>query len=60
MPGSEQRARGLAHRLRASFTKRLGYKGAALFFALVLWVVVRTEEPTEVVVPVRVVATHDA
>jgi hypothetical protein len=45
--------------LRAAFTERLGYKGAALFFALVLWVIARAEEPVEQIVPVRVEVVYD-
>ena len=35
------------------FTDRLGYKAAAIFFALVLWLVVSGEEPSEELVEVR-------
>ena len=44
MPGrdGDRSAAGalLQRRLRAAFTERLGYKAAALFFAVVLWFVV--------------------
>ena len=46
--------------LRAAFTERLPYKGAALFFAVVLWLVVSAEEPSEELVPVRLVASFDS
>ena len=46
--------------LKAAFTERLGYKGAALFFAIVLWFVVSAEEPSEEVVPVRLEASYDS
>ena len=46
--------------LKAAFTERLGYKGAALFFAIVLWLVVSAEEPSEEVVPVRLEASYDS
>ena len=46
--------------LRAAFTERLAYKGAALFFALVLWLVVSAEEPSEELVPVRLETAHDS
>lgn len=46
--------------LRSAFTERLGYKGAALFFAIVLWLVVSAEEPSEELVPVRLEATYDS
>ena len=46
--------------LRAAFTERLAYKGAALFFAVVLWLVVSAEEPSEELVPVRLEAAHDS
>lgn len=39
--------------LRAAFTEKLPLKVAAIFFALVLWLVVSAEEPTEEVVAVR-------
>jgi hypothetical protein len=42
-------------RLRAGFTERLGLKGTALLIALVLWVIVSLREPTEDVLPVRLV-----
>src|SRR5688500_14032773 len=45
--------------LRAAFTERLGYKAAALFFAVVLWLVVSAEEPSEELVPVRLEADFD-
>ena len=40
-------------KLRDAFTERLLLKFAALFFALVLWLVVSAEEPTEEVLGVR-------
>jgi hypothetical protein len=46
--------------LKAALTERLGYKAAALFFAVVLWLVVSAEEPSEEVVPVRLEATFDS
>ena len=46
--------------LKGAFTERLGYKGAALFFAVVLWVVVSAEEPSEELVPVQLEATYDS
>jgi len=46
--------------LKAALTERLGYKGAALFFAVVLWLVVSAEEPSEEVVPVRLEASFDS
>jgi hypothetical protein len=50
----------LGRHLRAAFTERLAYKGAALFFAVVLWLVVSSEEPSEQLVPVRLEAAHDS
>ena len=48
---------GLVARLKrkivAAFTERLLYKAAALFLALVLWLSVSFEEPTEQIVAVR-------
>jgi hypothetical protein len=46
--------------LKSAFTERLAYKGAALFFAIVLWFVVSAEEPSEEVVPVRLEASYDS
>lgn len=46
--------------LRAAFTEKLPLKAAAIFFALVLWLVVSAEEPTEEVVPVRISAALDS
>src|SRR5688572_23099435 len=50
----------LERRIKAAFTQRLGYKAAALFFAVVLWFVVSAEEPSEELVPVRLEASHDS
>jgi hypothetical protein len=50
----------LRRRIRAAFTERLGYKAAALFFALVLWLIVRFEEPSEELVPVQLVTVFDS
>jgi hypothetical protein len=41
------------HRITESITRHLPLKFAAVFFALVLWLVVSAEEPTEEVVGVR-------
>src|SRR6478609_2369641 len=46
--------------LKGALTERLGYKAAALFFAIVLWLVVSAEEPSEEVVPVRLEASFDS
>ena len=47
-------------RLRQAATERLALKGAALFFACVLWLVVSAEEPTEQVVQVVVTPRLDS
>src|SRR5262245_53986606 len=64
MPGrdGDRSAAGalLRRRLRAAFTERLGYKAAALFFAVVLWFVVSAEEPSEELVPVRLEVDFDS
>lgn len=60
-PGQPQRASGgaaktsvgLKHRLVAAVTERLPYKATAIFFALVLWLIVSAEEPTSGPVPVQ-------
>ena len=63
MPGRDGERSGtgvsLERHLKAAFTERLGYKAAALFFAVVLWLVVSAEEPSEELVPVRLVASFD-
>lgn len=46
--------------LKGALTERLGYKAAALFFAVVLWLVVSAEEPSEELVPVRLETTFDS
>jgi hypothetical protein len=47
-------------KLVALFTHRLPYKASAIFFALVLWLVVSAEEPAEQVVEVRFVPVLDS
>jgi hypothetical protein len=63
MPGRDGERSGtgvsLERHLKAAFTQRLAYKGAALFFAIVLWLVVSAEEPSEELVPVRLEASFD-
>lgn len=54
------RARSLEQRFAAMATARLPLKLAALFFALVLWLAVSAEEPTEEWVDVRVALVHDS
>src|SRR5688572_21696401 len=63
MPGRDGERSGtgvsLERHIRAALTERLGYKAAALFFAVVLWLVVSAEEPSEELVPVRLEAAFD-
>jgi hypothetical protein len=47
-------------RLVSMFTERLGFKLVALAFALVLWFIVTSKEPTEEIVPVRLALTVDS
>lgn len=47
-------------RLISVFTERLGLKLVALAFALVLWFIVTSKEPTEEIVPVRLALTVDS
>ena len=54
------RARSLEQRLASVAMARLPLKLAALFFALVLWLAVSAEEPTEEWVDVRVALIHDS
>lgn len=53
VPEALQSAGGMRRWLTAVFTERLGYKAAALFFAIVLWFIVSAEEPAEDWVAVR-------
>ena len=46
--------------LRTAFVERLALKGAAIFFALVLWMVVSAEEPTDEVIPIRFAPVVDS
>lgn len=55
-----QSRRPFSRRLRAAATERLGLKGAALFFACALWLVVRAAEPDEELVPVRFAPALDS
>ena len=52
--------RDLQGAVRRAFTERLPLKAAALFFALVLWLVVSAEEPSEEVVNVRFTPALDS
>ncbi|MFL5578687.1 MAG: hypothetical protein ACJ79S_22255, partial [Gemmatimonadaceae bacterium] len=47
-------------RLRAALTERLGYKAAAIFFSVVLWLVVSGEETAEQMIPVRLSTNVDS
>ena len=47
-------------RVTGAFQERLFYKGAALFLALVLWLVVSVEQPTTDRVPVRIELQKDS
>lgn len=47
-------------RLVSMFTERLGLKLVALAFALVLWFIVTSKEPTEEIVPVRLTLRVDS
>lgn len=51
--GAPRASLPVKQRLRAAFTERLPYKAAAIFFALVLWLIVSAEEPTSGPVPVQ-------
>jgi len=47
-------------RLAQALTDRLGLKAVALAFALVLWFIATSKEPTEEIVPVRLALTLDS
>ncbi len=46
--------------LLGAFTERLGLKAVALVFALVLWFIATSKEPTEEIVTVRLAVTVDS
>jgi hypothetical protein len=46
--------------LHGIFFERLALKAAAVFFALVLWMVVSAEEPTDEVIPIRFAPVVDS
>lgn len=58
-PPAPRKRSTIQRRAVAAATERLPLKGAAVFFAVVLWLVVSTEEPTEdtVAVDLRLVST---
>jgi hypothetical protein len=53
-------AQRLRRRLHSAVAERVPLKAAALFFAIVLWLIVTSEEPSEELVPVRFVPTLDS
>jgi hypothetical protein len=59
-PAGRSRSSGLWRSVTAALTERLPYKAAALFFSLVLWLVVSAEETAEDTVPVRLAASMDS
>ncbi len=46
--------------VKGALTERLMYKAAALFLALVLWLVVSADQPTEEIVPVTFIVQTDS
>jgi len=59
-PAGRPRTARLWGSVVAAFTERLPYKAAALFFSLVLWLVVSAEETAEDTVPVQLAASTDS
>jgi hypothetical protein len=57
---SPQRRTGWQAALHTAFVERLALKAAAIFFALVLWMVVSAEEPTDEVIPIRFAPVVDS
>lgn len=47
-------------RITQALTERLGLKAVALAFALVLWFIATSKEPTEEIVPVRLALSLDS
>ncbi|HEY0971471.1 MAG TPA: hypothetical protein VGE02_10945 [Gemmatimonadales bacterium] len=62
MPRPDPRPLGstLKRHARGVFTERLLYKGAAIFLAFVLWLVVSTEQPSQDTFPVRLLLQMDS
>src|SRR5687768_1778958 len=60
MPGRSQRPGGLRRQLRRAFTDRLGYKAAAIFFSVMVWMISREDEMTEELLAVRFAARVDS
>ena len=50
----------MQRQLRSLVTENLPVKFSALFFAVVLWVIVRSEEPSEAWIDVRLALTLDS
>lgn len=50
----------LRRKLRSALTEHLPVKFSALFFAIVLWVIVRSEEPSEAWIDVHLALTLDS
>jgi hypothetical protein len=48
------------HRFRSAITEHLPIKFSALFFAVVMWVIVRSEEPSEAWIDVHLALTLDS
>lgn len=59
-PDPRPLGRTLKRHARGLFTERLLYKGAAIFLALVLWLVVSTEQPSQDTFPVRLLVQMDS
>ena len=60
MTGRSLRPGGMRRQVRRAFTERLGYKAAAIFFSIMVWVISREDETTEELLPVRFAARVDS
>lgn len=59
-PGTGRWLVAARRHLGGALTERLLYKAAALFMALVLWLVVSADQPTEEIVPIRLQLQMDS
>jgi len=60
VPASSSRKLAYQHQLKSLVTENLPVKFSALFFAVVLWVIVRSEEPSEAWIDVHLALTLDS
>ncbi|MGH7633201.1 MAG: hypothetical protein ACRENC_05690, partial [Gemmatimonadaceae bacterium] len=60
VPTSTNKMPAVKRRLTSAVTEHLPVKFSALFFAVVLWVIVRSEEPSEAWIDVHLALSMDS